>query len=198
MLSGRSLNDDPGEDDTSKDGAHRDLAEAHLAAPPMDTAADAAAEARAFVQALQDGNLDSEMVMHLINTPLQTLCKELSKEKLATAVRFKKIFAKLSPDFAADGILSEAELLEIKTRSWAFYESSSVIGTLDVTSKRSADIIDTVVAATYRFLRRRTQYLQCMYFVCLIGVMLAVLSFQQDVTESCVRPHRTLVVESNF
>ena len=149
-----------------------------------DTAAEAAAEAREFVQALQAEELDTEKLMHLINTPIPLLRKELSPEHLEHALRFKKTFAKLSPDFAADGILTEAELLEIKTRSWAFYESSSVLGQLDVTSKRSSDIIDTVLANTYRFLRRRSQYLQCFYFVCLIGLLVGVLSLQKDVVEA--------------
>ena len=72
------------------------------------------------------------------------------------------------------------------TRSWAFYESSHVTGQVDVTSKRTVDIMDTVLLNTYRYLRRRTQYLQCFYFVFLIALLVGVLSGQKDVVQAYV------------
>ena len=51
------------------------------------------------------------------------------------AKKLKRMFAKLSPAFAADGVMTHAELLEITTRAWGFKQSSEVLGQLDVCAR---------------------------------------------------------------
>ena len=146
---------------------------------------DAIDEARQFVQSLQQNAVDTNRVLHLLNTPLEQLESELrNKKQVAMALRLKKMFAKLAPDLAADGIMSEAELREVSSRSWDFHESQTVLGQVDVTSKRGAVVLDAARVNSYRFLRRRTQYLQCLFFVFMIALFIAVLGLQKNVVQA--------------